>query len=378
MGRSVWLFVILQLVCVFSACEKSVEVSYDSIGTSFCATEDTMYFKPDSAATLMFFDKSSGICAPLCGKPECAHTGADCNGSYGSEKGLAIYDGKVYRYSDYNKEIISSDLDGTNKRTVRSTDMPLMNDTVDNASLSNIGVVFHRDIFYFSAGVGKISQGKVEQSVAVLAYPLFSNKEGNLAYSSDKYLEASVMPYDAYLYICAYNDTTHELEIVRYDPIIDAGEILYSGNKHFDSMKFIAASDGLIFADSAADNPGVYRFSFADNTFERMYSFNYDTETPYYLYGFAGNNIIGGYPLGKEFKLCIKDLDGKTVMEKSVAIEGIRDGDLAFPMPAGSDEKYLYLHTKVWSNDYPFEGVVAVSLNGKRDISVCNNADLLK
>ena len=104
---------------------------------------------------IRYYDKSTGLSDPLCGRPECTHTGSDCNACvFNQSKGLSYYEGKLYWMgyeSDPGREralfsVMRMNLDGSGRESVHSEEIKQL--------LSGKGfdsVFFHRGYVYYSA-----------------------------------------------------------------------------------------------------------------------------------------------------------------------------------------------------------------------------------
>ncbi len=127
-------------------------------GSGICSTGSVVY--TCSGDMINFFDKSSGLSMPLCGKPECDHATDICNAYVGKCDALSIYDGRLYWVSDaddgINSSIMCSDLDGTNRRPVAAFEKKSIGDVISNRVM-----FFHRGYLYVfgngASGTGLLS-----------------------------------------------------------------------------------------------------------------------------------------------------------------------------------------------------------------------------
>ncbi|MCD7804851.1 MAG: hypothetical protein LUH03_06860 [Oscillospiraceae bacterium] len=341
-----------------------------------CSNEAVVYFELSDEQMLMFYDKQSGICAPLCGKPECDHSDASCNAYYPGGDGLCLYNGKLYRFYESGKTIVCSDTDGTSKTTVRSVNTTLFTDNFSGSYISNPSSAFHRGWFYYAAGVTVVSAGLTTDYARVIAYPIDSDEEGTLIYSSDEYKDVAIEPYGDYIYILAYTNSSDDIgkmEIVRYSVETGESETLYKGEKSFLSRRFCVTDDAIIFANSTTEDYTIYRLTFGEDTIETVYESTY-----YYTYGFIGENILlGRY---KEdgadgFDVSIIDLEGNTLMATTVEYEDLEAGRFVIPTIMGTDDDYIYIDALVWSDEYPYESIIALSLDGSEQITLWSNVD---
>lgn len=92
-------------------------------GFGFDCTKDGSYFlgsdlTDGNTTWLLYSDHGSNSVIKLCGRPDCDHSGKDCNAYFKSAVGLCCYDGFFYTYDLSNDEIIRMNLDGTDRKTV--------------------------------------------------------------------------------------------------------------------------------------------------------------------------------------------------------------------------------------------------------------------
>ncbi|MCD7770639.1 MAG: hypothetical protein LUH23_00880 [Oscillospiraceae bacterium] len=341
-----------------------------------CSNEAVVYFVLPYEQMLMFYDKQSGVCAPLCGKPECDHTDYACNAYFPSSDGLCLYNGKLYRFYESGKTIVCSDTDGTNKTTVRSVNTTLFTDNFTGSYISDPSSAFHRGWFYYAAGVTVVSAGLTTDYARVIAYPIDSDEEGTLIYSSDEYKNVAIEPYGDYIYIMAYDDSSHDvsrMEIVRYSVETGESETLYKGEKSFQSRRFRVTDDAIIFCGCTLEDYTIYKLTFGEDTIETIYEGTY-----YYTYGFIGENILLGLYKADGadgFDVSIIDQEGNTLMETTVEYEDLEAGRFVIPQIMGTDEDYIYIDTRVWYNDYPYESIIALSLDGSEQTTLWSNAE---
>lgn len=122
--------------------------------------------------------------------------------------------------------------------------------------------------------------------------------------------------------------------------------------------------DGILFGDNGDDGESatVYKLDFASGTITTLLDFNADTDKSYLIYGFTDDYIVGGSMNGIEYMLCLKDFNGKTVIETTVTPPNISDDQPLYTFPCGSDNEYLYLWSKVWSSANDAQFIIGVSL----------------
>ena len=94
-------------------------------GNGFECTDTGSYFMCDinGISWLLYVDHDSDTIVKLCGRPDCNHTGEDCNAYFGSAKSICYYNGFLYTFYDESftpnsGDIIRINLDGTERVTV--------------------------------------------------------------------------------------------------------------------------------------------------------------------------------------------------------------------------------------------------------------------
>lgn len=357
---------VLTALVLLASCGESTAVSYD-YDPDFClsgvnncySTDEVFYFYIIDKAQLRVYDKSSGVSAPLCSKPECSHGSKECN-SYYTGNSFCLCGGELYLVNDRvggsTLEVSAMSPDGTNRRTVLTIEDELYKTNWAGSSLSNPTYIFHRGSLYFGGTVETVVDGNPQKTACLMGYSLDSENSGKLIYSAENAKDFNFQPKGDNLYICA--EFEDRLEVMEYAALDGSLKTIYSGEMPFDGLKFKAFDDGIFFADSS-EKAEVYRLDF-DGNMEKILDFNEGEEKSYYLYGFYDDKIIGGCPEGSDFYVKIKELSGKDVLDSEITNDEVAPGEPLYYFPIGADEDYLYIHSKVWADsgygDY-FHGI---------------------
>ena len=88
-------------------------------------TEDGIYAVHNfDDSFLLYADHGSDTFVKLCGRPDCAHTGADCNAHFYSCSNVCYYDGYLYAVEDAGgrARLYRLNLDGTDRVQITSSD----------------------------------------------------------------------------------------------------------------------------------------------------------------------------------------------------------------------------------------------------------------
>ena len=376
------LMLLILALLMLTSCGESAEgvITYDCDNNFqqysdpyICGDDDTLFFGFGDSSQLRYYDKATGISGLLCGKPECTHDGTDCN-AYFNGRELSLYGGKLYALSRAAEgfEIISLNTDGTKRKTVLNLSDDIFGEMISGGA-ADIRGMFHRGYFYACGTAHKVVDGILNDRAQVFAYPL-DGGEGRMIYDNGELTAIRIQPYGDFLYFAAYGGDA--VEICRYSPESDEVETLYSDEADILPSRLWVTDDGIMFGDNGTDGneAKVYKFDFASGKLSLLLDFNADTDKPYLLYGFTDDYIVGGNMTGIEYDLCLKDYDGKTVLETSVTPPNISDDEPLYTFPCGSDDEYLYLWSKVWSPSHDVQFIIRVSLkNGESEVIWTND-----
>lgn len=269
-----------------------------------------------------YWDKTTGEVGVLCNKPDCDHTGGDCNGSTGNLSMLNYYAGRLYWLSYPYREtgkncysVYSMDVDSTDRREEYRFDLEK-----EGCFPGNMYV--HRGKIFFTTLYRAIENGApgYEKSVEVLTLgsndrksvceikssssaPIYAQFGGDNAY-----FLTSELNDEGFLavYLTQYNIVTEASESREY--VIERPEMWISGCYLTPDGKLYIA----MFTDYEEYPGGVYRidddeitevFAFEDG--EHMYSVSF------------GDRVVCAItllsPNPKSFLIWITDLDGNTV-----------------------------------------------------------------
>ncbi len=314
-----------------------------------CASEDAIYFV--SNFRIMFYDRESGIVAPLCAKPECSHTSADCN-AYFTGGSLSFYDGKLYWINNNMGacDIMCKNPNGTQSMTVRSVDGGLIGEDLPGVGAINPEIAFHRGDVYYSAIVGDIQGAKQDTFVIATRTGIDNGDNDGIIYRNDYMSEISIKPYKDEVYIIAFGKDESTLEIYRYDILSGDGQVIYSDSCDISAQRgsfHAMVFDGMIIMTC---NASVYRFDLESYDMEQIYSLNSDDG--YYPYAVADGYVMFGYNDGSSFKLRTVDFGGEMLADAVLTAPDINGSLLYFPI--GSEGDSLYMVASMWSNETPY------------------------
>ena len=324
----------------------------------FCASEDTAYFSPHYSNLIYYMDKATGICLPLCGKPECTHTDETCNAFAQSAEGLTSYNGRLC-WAGQNGTwltgggqwyVYSTAYDGTDRRTVRQlTDWEGM----------TIQTIFHRGYLYRNKLTSEVVNGAAKDVVYVEAYPLEGDGDGIVILRAEvHYSWLFTQAYGDHVYII-FETPDGATELHRWDTRAGELETLFRGEAPFDwetlNVQFWVIEDGIVFCCSEYTGPDedptaswelvLDRFSFETRDFEPLNRLHINTSDVNY----TNLTILDGLVIANwwdadsdSFRLLVKDFEDQIVLD--AALEEPEWRTISGPIGAcyGIDEDHLY------------------------------------
>lgn len=353
--------------CNSSTSQFEVEVSFDS-DQNFttpslnhgASSEDVLFFTVESEM-LYCADLVNDICVPLCSKPECSHNGATCNAYCSIIHSLSLYDGGLFCFrscGDGTFEIVDIFVDGTGRKKIKTFENDLITDFM--SGVGDFSALSHRGYYIMSGTHHEVELGAAKDISKVIMCDLESQNDGKIIYENSVLTKVTVQAYEDFLYILAYS--TEEIEICRYDLSTQESEVVCHVSIPIFSPLMWVDNEKILIADRS-EKADVYIFDLDTNEFTLLYNFNEGSDISYYLYGFSNGNIIGGYPEGNKFKLCVKDERGNITLKTDMSINGIDESAPMYSFILGSDNENIYIESKVWSNENPAEYIFAVSLD---------------
>lgn len=97
-----------------------------TLGNGFECVDQGSYFMcmvPETGTLwLLYIDNGSDTAIKVCGRPDCTHSGEDCNASFYSGCSICYYDGYLYTFGSMTKQddvgVLRMNLDGSGQETV--------------------------------------------------------------------------------------------------------------------------------------------------------------------------------------------------------------------------------------------------------------------
>ena len=325
---------------------------FSQIGSNVCSTENTVYFSYLMGVDLIYFaDKTTGICLPLCGKPECTHDGENCNAYIGRGlHGLTCYDGRLYWVGEDrfmgNWHIFSMAYDGTDRRMGRE--------------LSDWGsclqAQFHKGYLYRSYYAQEVVNGVAKDTLYVSAYPMEGDGEGIVILSEEiDYQQLAIQAYGDALYI-AFEMENGTFALYRWSTRVGELETLFRETVPFNwNRQLWVTEDGVILDGSVPTGPdgdpwasrenNIYLFSFDSSKIELLYQYWSGEEDGMNVIFGDGAVIANWMPEPGRLRVLVRDFGGQPLLD-----ETFEAGDWYYAPPVrngpmtgfGMDESYLY------------------------------------
>ncbi len=408
---SIMLLTIMILICVSCGKRSSIEADDAEIiprnvhmTAELYTAGDVVFFlsgvQKDGYQKFMYYDKASGICNVLCGKPECTHDSEECNavptGKSESVFGMGIRRDKIYWITDRvtseghydGRCLYRMNLDGTGREEVRV----LLPEDQRSQMISGNRYADYTDDYVIVGGANStIESGTYRQELLLRAYSLTDPKKDQI------FLNEEI---NGILYFCIsgnevyYSITTQDareegedwkqasrLHIYRYSLQKQETETLYDADVPFCLRNFCVAGNRLIIS-TMSDFHSVNEAYVLDLTSgEISRSIQMETE----LSGLGtsseidrGKIISYYFPQGdlSKFTLCIKDFDGNVLSEstgKNTMISG--DGSARTCILAGSDADHIYYIFRESGSGGEAEWLKAYPVRGGEPKLLYTNAD---
>ncbi len=190
---------------------------------------DTIFFKCGSI--LYFFDTQTERAAPLCGKPECTHTGSTCNAYFWGLCGFCYYNEKLYwaEWEEDSYYLCSMNIDGSDHEKVQELPEPFMFNEYSAA------MRIHRGYVYMAEVLSEVEAGQSCNHLIAARVKLGGNKEETEIILDKK--GDSITGYDFYM-----NFWGNEMYFLERDYTTEGVNegitgILYRYNIHTNEMK---------------------------------------------------------------------------------------------------------------------------------------------
>ncbi len=355
---------------------------------AFCAeTEDSIYFAfyyfwP----YLLCVDKATGICGPVCGKPECGHDDETCNAYLGDDVlYVGIYRDRIYWVcsgSGYHDYVYSAALDGSDHRQEREIEDGLVPNDF------NQYMVMYEGAIYLATITDSIKGGAQKEYNYICRIPLDPQEETEVILQEEtpwsNYLPIQL--YDGKLYFFTMNyewvddETTATcFKLRRWD--IESGEMetLYAeDDSSFGNVtEPWVTEDGVLFNSYEKDDSGtwgmnIYKYEF--ETGDIRYLFSNDVGDYANHLGIA-DGIVAGYWLYSseaEEGVCVYDLpvklwdfDGNILVDETYTFELEQGYSSYFTWLCGRDETNAYIALSTSDvGAYVALTIIAVALDG--------------
>lgn len=370
-------FVFLLIACKEDARDQTQDFStgeflerYDHnqawlhLGAGFCKMDSVAYFASVPSVgggrqCLAYADMDSGVCGPLCGKPECAHVSGTCDAYVGSStiEGLSCYNGRLYWAASDNQggHVFSAAFDGTDRRIVRNLD----NEEFSKPSFNRY-VVFHRGAMYLCGGTSTVSDGVPAFGSFIYSVSIDGKEPGTVIldkqYSDPEIgVNCFIQPFRTGLYIgeTAWKGSTNRLTLYHWDIELQILEKIFEGDVPFTLNELWVSEDGILLSDQISGN--IYKYSFEDKNISWLFDFNADSQE-YDRLRFSDNKIIGWILTDSHLPtIRVTDFTGRMLFDETVDIPEFQQNGFA-NIFCGADQGALYYYVSVRSDTSGSEG----------------------
>ena len=179
---------------------------------------------------IYYYDKASGISGPICGKPDCDHTGMDCDAYIGTGRAIQYYNNSLYFVScDYNIFpaefwLWKADVNGQNREKIKLLDAKGL--LIPNQPQN---FFIHRGQLFLFCLTNIVENGVPMMRAAILSSPLDDSQEFTTLWEekSESVLHYTYRFSDQYVYVgSTYNGRT--VHIFRINFLDGSTESLFS------------------------------------------------------------------------------------------------------------------------------------------------------
>jgi len=209
---------------------------------------------------IYYYDKASGISGPICGKPDCDHTGMDCDAYIGTGRAIQYYNNSLYFVScDYNIFpaefwLWKADVNGQNREKIKLLDAKGL--LIPNQPQN---FFIHRGQLFLFCLTNIVENGVPMMRAAILSSPLDDSQEFTTLWEekSESVLEYTYRLSGQYVYVSLVTGTK-SLQIFRINFLDKTIEPLFSedGQGYYYGEIHLTADDEVYL--SAATETAVY------------------------------------------------------------------------------------------------------------------------
>ena len=197
-----------------------------------CLTESdsAIYKLVSSRDFILYYDKGSGNSGPLCSKPDCDHTGNECDAYVCGASSLQYYDGSLYFVAlDPNTFPIEtwlwkSDASGKNREKIKQLDRESIIYYYQPQSF-----IIHRGNLYLFCIDSKVENGAAFYHATLLSSPVDSSTQFTVLWEQEEnaVLQLSYRFGGQYIYL-AIKEGANNVKIIRLNTLDGTIETLFT------------------------------------------------------------------------------------------------------------------------------------------------------
>lgn len=289
-------------------------------------SEQVIYKLSSNTFSILFYDKSSGTSGPLCGKPDCSHTGEDCNAYVCAGKSIQYYNGAIYIVAEDKSTfpmetwLWKCDLSGGNRKKIKKLDKKNMVYVYQPQQY-----ILHRDTLYMLCETEAVIDGNAFNRIALLSTPLDSSEEFTVLW--EDYVPPERHPairfMGQYIYIEAGVNSS-KVDIYRFDTATGTVETLLSDdNSDLCYGEIGIDENGTLYLSSADEGTTGYVWKIANGQKEEIMTLPVNSYSPPDILDGYVASVCSGADRYKE--LTVKSLIGEQIYSGPLFTETIPD-----------------------------------------------------
>ena len=360
-------FLLLCMICclfVISCADESAktgasyeaEVSDNTFcfpSSRICETEEAYYgVGSGEIQYIQFMDKKSRVSGVLCGKSECEHNDAECNAYVGIDaRGFCVYNERIYWVGDQptdnglDSAIWSIDLDGNNRRRIKTVDVALQNETSGNSI-----VHVYQNMLFMAGTSGDISEGEPKQKAVIQATRLDSSEEWleilEVETSGGINLDVKTAHNALYIMVCLFEEDGIRLDIYRWSIEENELTLLFTEDNLSTGFKNIWVTDRIYLSSiSVSDQEnnrkiGLYQYSLETSTLEPCF----ELEDLNYQWVQVADQVFLTAAWDEEMHMTLyaKDFSGNEICQKAFDVAGIEDAESYARLFLGGNREHIF------------------------------------
>ena len=241
--------------------------------------------------------------------------------------------------------IWSIDLDGNNRRRIKTVDVALLNET-DGNSIVHV----YQNILFMAGISGDISEGEPRQKAVIKAMRLDSSEEWldilEVETSGEINLDVKAAHNALYIMVCLYEEDGIRLEIYRWSFDENELTLLFTEDNLSTGFKNIWVTDRIYLSSiSVLDQEnnrkiGLYQYSLETFTLELCFEF----EDLNYQWVQVADQVFLAAAWDEEMHMTLyaKDFSGNEICQKAFEVAGLEDAESYGRLFLGGNREHIF------------------------------------